>query len=322
MGVIIDVSSNNAHPIDYKAVVAGGVIGVIVKATEGTGYTNPFYAQDVAGFQAAGVPVLAYHFASFGDVAAEAAHFKSVAGPLAKVLDSETNTDAGWQNRFLDLIGPGTVMNYGSKSSLPRTSSLLWVAIYGGNPGPGYNCWQFTDSQWIAGHPYDASLWTDTPANFDALFQVWPPTPPLPPPPPPSPIQKKLTGKVGKLNAPIVKIVTTHTGNGYIEIGADGGTFNYGDAKFLGSLGGVHLNAPIVSGAITSTDKGLILVATDGGVFCFGDASFHGSEAGKPLNAPVVDIALSPSGKGYSLVASDGGVFCFGDSTYHGSASA
>ena len=71
--MLVDLSSNNAHPIDYAAAKAGGVQAAFVKATQGLGYTNPFYAQDVAGFAAVGVPVLGYHFAMFTDPLAEAA---------------------------------------------------------------------------------------------------------------------------------------------------------------------------------------------------------------------------------------------------------
>jgi hypothetical protein len=53
-----------------------------------------------------------------------------------------------------------------------------------------------------------------------------------------------------RLVAPIVGIAVTHSGNGYWEVGADGGVFNYGDAPFLGSvytaIPGQHLNGPIV----------------------------------------------------------------------------
>ena len=38
------------------------------------------------------------------------------------------------------------------------------------------------------------------------------------------------------LVAPIVGIAVTHSGNGYWEVGADGGVFTYGDAPFLGSI--------------------------------------------------------------------------------------
>jgi hypothetical protein len=41
-------------------------------------------------------------------------------------------------------------------------------------------------------------------------------------------------------------MVTTPDGRGYWLQGADGGIFTFGDAPFLGSMGGVHLNAPMV----------------------------------------------------------------------------
>jgi hypothetical protein len=320
--MILDLSSNNAHPINYAAVKGAGVTGVIVKATDGTSYTNPYFHQDVAGFQAVGVPVLGYHFAEFGNVQAEVNHFKSVAGPLARVLDSETNTNATWQNAFLSALGlwPNQRMNYGSASSLPRTTSLLWVADYGANPGFG-DCWQFTETGHVAGISgnVDLSTWTGSTANFNSLFGVATPAPPPTPPPPTVWTVKPLTGQYGHLNAPVVALVPTPTGNGYTEVASDGGTFAYGDAKFIGSLAGHHLNAPIVGAAGTATGKGLLMVATDGGVFAFGDAPYFGSMGGHVLNAPVIDIDITPTGKGYWLTGADGGIFNFGDAHFEGS---
>lgn len=318
--MILDLSSNNPHPIDYAAVRAAGVTGVIVKATEGTTYINPFYGQDVAGFQAVGVPVIAYHFASFGDVTAEVTHFKSVAGPLAKVLDSETSTDEVWQWDFLGALGLSLDerMNYGSSSTLSKTvPALLWVADYDAQPGWG-ECWQFTNTGTVAGvnGAVDLSEWTGSQADFDTLFAIVPPpTPPIPP----AWIVKPLSGKYGNLNAPMVAIVPTKTGNGYTEVASDGGTFAYGDAKFLGSLAGAHLNAPIVDAVGTPDGEGLVMVGTDGGVFCFGTAKYEGGMGGKSLNAPVVAIALTPTGAGYWLTGADGGVFAYGDAGFHGS---
>ena len=54
----IDVASHqhpDNAPIDWAAVAAAGWAFVIVKATEGVGYVNPFFAQDVAGARAAGL---------------------------------------------------------------------------------------------------------------------------------------------------------------------------------------------------------------------------------------------------------------------------
>jgi hypothetical protein len=182
MPVMIDLSSNNGHPIDYQAAKDFGVTAVVVKATEGTGYVNPYYNADTQGFAAVGVPVIAYHFASFTNPTAEARFFQSVAGWRARVLDSETNTDARWQQLFLDALGLAgdQEMDYGSASYLPRggVRSLLWPAAYGRNPGWG-DAWQYTDALQVTGIPglTDGSVWTGSPADFNALFNLDPPAP-------------------------------------------------------------------------------------------------------------------------------------------------
>jgi predicted heme/steroid binding protein len=108
-------------------------------------------------------------------------------------------------------------------------------------------------------------------------------------------------------------------GEGYWLVASDGGVFNFGDAVFHGSTGGIKLNQPIVGMAPTPFGNGYWLVASDGGVFGFGDAVFHGSTGGIKLNQPIVGMASTPTGEGYWLVASDGGVFNFGDAVFHGS---
>jgi lysozyme len=178
--IIVDLSSNNGHPIDYQAAKDSGVIAAIVKATDGTSYVNPYYGADSAGFEAVGVPVIAYHFAEFGDAVAEAAHFVAVAGDRARVLDSETNSNVEWQNEFLSALHlpSNEEMDYGSASTLPRGGirALLWPASYGRDYGFG-DAWQFTDAQVVPGIPglVDASIWRGTQADFDSLFNIAPP---------------------------------------------------------------------------------------------------------------------------------------------------
>ncbi|HSS10134.1 MAG TPA: hypothetical protein VLL25_09625, partial [Acidimicrobiales bacterium] len=91
--------------------------------------------------------------------------------------------------------------------------------------------------------------------------------------------------------APLVGIAATPSGGGYWLVAADGGVFTFGDAPFLGSLGGLRLNQPIVGMAAVPGGGGYWLVAADGGVFTFGDAPFLGSLGGLRLNQPIVGMA-------------------------------
>lgn len=120
------------------------------------------------------------------------------------------------------------------------------------------------------------------------------------------------------LNAPVMGMASTSSGNGYWLAARDGGVFSFGDARFAGSMGAVRLNAGIVGIASDRTTGGYWLLGADGGVFSF-NAPFLGSEGGRSLNAPVVGMASTSDGKGYWLVASDGGVFSFGDAHFEGS---
>ncbi|HEU5001836.1 MAG TPA: PQQ-binding-like beta-propeller repeat protein [Actinomycetota bacterium] len=110
-------------------------------------------------------------------------------------------------------------------------------------------------------------------------------------------------------------VFTISCNAGYRLGAADGGIFNYGDASFDGSAGGIHLNSPVVgmAGAPPATGgNGYWLVARDGGIFNYGVAGFHGSAGGIHLNQPVVGMASTASGGGYWLAASDGGIFNYG----------
>ena len=108
-------------------------------------------------------------------------------------------------------------------------------------------------------------------------------------------------------------------GEGYRFVASDGGVFDFGDAAFWGSAGGMSLNAPVVGMADTPSSNGYWLVASDGGIFNYGDAGFFGSMGGRHLNKPIVGIAATPDGGGYWMVASDGGIFSFGNAQFFGS---
>ena len=113
-------------------------------------------------------------------------------------------------------------------------------------------------------------------------------------------------------------MAATPDDGGYWLVAADGGVFAYGDARFWGSMGAVHLTRPVVGMAVDTATGGYWLVASDGGVFSF-DAPFAGSAGALALHAPVVGMAPAPGDDGYFLVASDGGVFAYGAARFGGS---
>ncbi len=66
------------------------------------------------------------------------------------------------------------------------------------------------------------------------------------------------------LDAPVVGMAATPTGNGYWLVAADGGVFSFGDAGFRGSMAGTHLDAPVVGMAAVGPTVGgrVLLVGT------------------------------------------------------------
>ena len=109
-------------------------------------------------------------------------------------------------------------------------------------------------------------------------------------------------------------------GGGYQMVASDGGIFTFGDARFFGSAGNIHLAQPIVGMAATPDAGGYWLVAQDGGIFTYGDARFFGSAGNIHLAQPIVGMAATPDAGGYWLVARDGGIFTYGDAHFFGSA--
>lgn len=84
----------------------------------------------------------------------------------------------------------------------------------------------------------------------------------------------------------------TLTGQGYYLVAADGGVFNFRDARLFGSQTSSALNAPMIAVAVAvdQTGKGYWLVGADGVVFRFGDAPLQESlpGAGLQLRAPII----------------------------------
>jgi lysozyme len=193
-GLVIDISSNNSPP-DFDRVKHDGVIGVIVKATEGITFTNPRFVHDFEAARKAGLVVGSYHFArqdshpSLSGARQEAEHYVSTMrslprkalwgkGDFLPILDFEKGTGdhrySPWRDEFL-LTVKKLAGHYGMLYTSPgfnvwakpkRGLDRLWVAHYTSAPKPmqvpgysGWDLWQFTDKRVVAGchEPVDAS---------------------------------------------------------------------------------------------------------------------------------------------------------------------
>jgi hypothetical protein len=125
------------------------------------------------------------------------------------------------------------------------------------------------------------------------------------------------------LNAYMLAIDASATGNGYWLTGLDGGIFGFGDARFFGSMGDKHLNGPIVAMAATPSNRGYWLIGFDGGAFGFGDARYLGNgryvpspqDFGYAAPGPTIDVVPAPGARqGYWTLTDNGRI------TNHGAA--
>lgn len=136
----IDISSYQA---DLSLVaVSNSIQGVIVKATEGTSYVNPYCDRHYQQAKSANLLRGFYHFAGSSDPLAEAAFFyRNVQGYLhdgIPVLDWEGNQTVDWVNSFVRQF---------------HNLTGIWPWIYA-NPwrfnqgGVEQNC-----ARWVASYP-------------------------------------------------------------------------------------------------------------------------------------------------------------------------
>ena len=91
--MVIDLSHHNVS-VDFATIKAAGAIGVIHKATQGTGFVDVKYAARKQAALSAGLLWGAYHFGTGDDAAQQLQHFLQTVNPDASTLvalDVETN---------------------------------------------------------------------------------------------------------------------------------------------------------------------------------------------------------------------------------------
>jgi GH25 family lysozyme M1 (1,4-beta-N-acetylmuramidase) len=333
----IDLSYFNGPP-NFPTLKKGGIEGAMIRASDGIGITasglshsvDTNFISNLAGALNSGLTTGAYHVLEpTQSVLEQAQLFISLVGksPICLALDVETSvTQSGLSSveaqsginlwiRTVQASLPQRVMVYASLDTLSwlgQDPTYLWLADPGASE-PAKPCvlWQSGTTN-ISGVP--------NPTDTDELMA--------------SPAQlKELFGGsmiTTKSIYPPVAMLSSKTGNGYLVVASDGGTFNFGDQGWFGSTytlgltgltGSRPLAAPIVAAGMTSTGLGYWLVGADGGVFNLGDAKMYGNTytegftgltGAKPLDKPICAFASTPDDSGYWLIGQDGTVFNFG----------
>ncbi|MEU6238197.1 glycoside hydrolase family 25 protein [Kitasatospora sp. NPDC047058] len=190
---------------DWKAIAGSGQSFAMLKATQGTGFTDGWFARDLAGARSAGLIRTGYHyFTADQDGAAQADHFLDVLhrenftgtapGELPPVLDLEQCEKAGHRLRlgqvkaFLQRVRQVTgadpivytrrnVVDECLGGTEELSGHAVWLARYGTTPpqplpgGTGWDFWQYTDRASVPGTPgtVDASVFHGDPAALRRL---------------------------------------------------------------------------------------------------------------------------------------------------------
>jgi lysozyme len=169
INVVVDLSHFNTVE-SFATVKAAGIVGVIHKATQGTGWTDPTYHERRTQALAAGLWWGAYHFGQGGDGVAQAEHFLSFVNPGPNdllALDFETNPQGASMTlaeaeqfvtevqsktkRWPGFYGGGGYLDglIGSSHNPTLANCWFWLSDYQSTPHvpanwPTWTMWQYT----------------------------------------------------------------------------------------------------------------------------------------------------------------------------------
>lgn len=131
--------------IDWPAVARSGVQFAMIKATEGTGFTDPRYVINREGARGSGLIVGAYHFLTRGSPLSQCDHFLATVGTFPQILALDVEaSDVGasdldaWINHFAKVMPGDHLLVYsnaglwhaGTVPSVPGTAIQGWHAGY------------------------------------------------------------------------------------------------------------------------------------------------------------------------------------------------
>ena len=188
-----DVSHYQGN-INWTTVKNGGMTFAWAKATESTGYTDPYFVINQNNARAVGIPIGGYHFARPSDnpnitgansADSEAAHYWAVVSnyvnadglsmiPMLDWEDQYATNGAGfttaqmsaWVNQWCN-----TISNYARAKGIPGLKPIVYTGVWystpsaGANNYPGLNTSVTNWPSWIAAYPANPNPQTGGPSS-------------------------------------------------------------------------------------------------------------------------------------------------------------
>lgn len=165
--MVVDLSHYQQRPSDWGRVAAAGIVGIIEKASQGTGGTDPKYAERRSSVSGSALLWGAYHYLVPGSMLAQVDHFLAAARP-----DDRTRLALDWEDRGVSLEDVKTWLHrckeltgrmpdlysgalikeaLGTKPDADLNGVRLWLSQYSASPTwptgqwpAGPDLWQFT----------------------------------------------------------------------------------------------------------------------------------------------------------------------------------
>lgn len=284
--------------------LAAGTVAVCAKASEGTGYTDPYFGHYKAEAARLNAVFFGYHFLHQGNGAAQADHCFAVTGPGINIMIDQEPTGSSnptvqdavdFAVRYRSLGGLCTVDylprwywgNLGSPglSAFAANSLGLVSSSYTAysDSGPGWSpyggltpdIWQYTDRQPYSGQAVDFNAFRGTVDQLKTLLGYAHATPPPPPPAvPPGEIFMDLisvtpdpTGPAGNTDTGIFGV---YEGLGVIHF--DPGTWKASGAAYVARYGPVKPVNPTFYNAAVAMGAKTAISLTDAQVAALGAA--------------------------------------------------
>jgi lysozyme len=220
--LVLDISHWQPEP-DFAKLKANGTIGIIMKATEGTGYVDPTFYSRRTKAQKAGLAVSSYHFFKKGSVQAQMDHYlKTVEpGPNERLcIDHEEKASLAELEQAVNYLWSKGVRNITiysghlikeqlgtSVNATLRDKTSLWIAHYTSAAKPTWpektwgvwSLWQYSDKGRAIGisGDVDVNKWNGNPAALAGWIDSDFATGTTPPPPQPESMEADIKAPVG-----------------------------------------------------------------------------------------------------------------------------